>query len=93
MDKPKFPDPAPELNITVKAKLTADSDRYSSGSLLMTMHGGDINLNGEKVGSVHHAIPCGVSVVIGHRHYLVGYKDIFEAVYEAENRNSESVRE
>lgn len=83
----KFPDPAPEFNISLKARLTADFDKYSNGTVQMTMHGGDVQMNGKEIGRVAHAIPCGVSVQIGKRNYYVDFKDLFEAVYEAETAN------
>jgi hypothetical protein len=82
--KVPFPDPAPTYDICIKAQLTADFDAYSNGHIQMTMDCGDVNDgNGKKVGSVAHAVPNGVSVVIGPRHYVVNYIDIWKAVYNA----------
>jgi hypothetical protein len=94
MDKPNFPAVKPKLSIELEAELTADFDTYSNGSICMTMDASDvsdISLNGQKIGTVSYAIGGGVSVQIGERHYLVSFKDVFEAVYKAEQKTTEHI--
>lgn len=84
MDKPKFPEPRPTVDINLKVKLIEDFDKYSTGSMLITQDGGDVSVNGEKIGSAVNVVGGGASISIGSRRYLISLKDIFEAVYEAE---------
>ena len=83
-DLKKFPANPPKFDIKVTARLIADFDKYSNGSICLTQGGGIINKDGAKVGSVSFALPAAVAVDIGARRYLVDFKEIFEAIYEAE---------
>lgn len=82
----KFPDPAPTFDITVKATLQADFDKYSSGSVCMTMYPCQVTTGETEIGTVAFAIPSGVSVTIGKRHYFVDFLDMFKAIHAAEKR-------
>jgi len=90
--KPEFPEENPKIHMKLNAELIGDNEKYSSGSMCMTMDQMEISLNKEKVGSVAYALGGGVFVSIGSRSYLVHLKDIFGAVYEAERKNNAEPR-
>lgn len=81
---PPMPDPPPSFDISLKAELTTDFERYSTGYVTMKQHVGEVEIDGKEIGRLGFGYDGSAVVTIGRRTYRVKFAHIFDAIYEAD---------
>lgn len=95
--KPRFPENPPSIEVPLILELGLDFDRYSSGSMLMTLADTTINVSdpktGEKLGEIGMAIGGTFFVNIGsgvsYRLKFKHLEDLFRGVQAAHKKSVE----
>jgi hypothetical protein len=91
--KPAFPAVAPTLDVSVTAKLLSDMEKYSNGSMAMTMVNCDVTQDGgEKIGWIGADPAMNIYLKIGSRLWQVSGLDLFKAAHAAEEATADGNR-
>jgi hypothetical protein len=81
---PTIPEPHPTLDVTIRLTLDHDFERYSNGTMRMTLDRSEVSCDGEVVGHVASVLPNGLVIKVGSRSYYLSPMDLWNAVENAE---------
>lgn len=94
LDKPKMPEkPMIFDGGNIPVRLDLDLERFSNGSMRMCMEGATVSRGGKKIGNVSFALPAGIQVTIGGRHYYITPEALFSAGEAADKAYLASIGE